>query len=102
MTRRLILNGANSNGYIYVSTLDEKVRNGMLTYWLMFFIPAWASISAPSKLRPVGKRLEFFWFVAGLLLTVLVGLLRDVGDDWFNCEAIYLDTIGAPLSELQR
>ena len=72
----------------------------MLTYWLMFFIPAWASVSAPSKPRPAGKRLEFSWFVTGLLLTVLVGLRHEVGGDWFNYEAIYLNMVGAPLSEV--
>ena len=72
----------------------------MLTYWLMFFIPAWASVSAASKSRPVGKRLEFSWFVAGLFLTLLVGLRHEVGGDWFNYEAIYSNMVGAPLSEL--
>ena len=74
----------------------------MLTYWLMFFVPAWASISARSKPRPAGKHLEFFWFVAGLFLTVLVSLRHEVGGNWFNYEAIYLDLVGASLSELQR
>ena len=72
----------------------------MLTYWLMFFIPAWASISAPSKPRPAGKHLELSWLVAGLFLTVLVGLRHEVGGDWFNYEAIYLNMVDAPLSEL--
>ena len=72
----------------------------MLTYCLMFFIPAWASVSAPSKPRPAGKRLEFSWFVAALFLTLLVGLRHEVGGDWFSYEAIYLNMVGAPLSEL--
>ena len=72
----------------------------MLTYWLMFFLPAWASIAAPGKPRPPGKRLELSWFLAGLFLTVLVGLRHEVGGDWFNYEAIYLSIVGAPLSEL--
>ena len=100
MVRQLFLNGAIYDRYFDVSTLDEKVGDGMLTYWLMFFIPAWASVSAPSKSRAAGKRLEFSWFVAGLFLTVLVGLRHKVGGDWSNYEAIYLDIAGAPLSEL--
>ena len=72
----------------------------MLTYWLMFFIPAWASISAPSQSLPAEKHLEFSWFVAGLFLTVLVGLRHEVGGDWFTYEAIYLNAVGAPFSEL--
>ena len=72
----------------------------MLTYWLMFFIPAWASVSAPGKPHAAGKRLEFSWFLAGLFLTMLVGLRHEVGGDWSNYEAIYLGMVGAPLSEL--
>ena len=72
----------------------------MLTYWLMFLIPAWASVSAPNKLRPARESLEFSWFVAGLFLTVLVGLRHQVGGDWFNYQAMYLKMVGAPLSEL--
>ena len=74
----------------------------MLTYWLMSFIPAWASISAPSKPRPAEKHFEFSWFVAGLFLTVLVGLQHEVGGGWFNYEATYLDIKGVLLAELQR
>ena len=31
---------------------------------------------------------------------MLVGLRHEVGGDWFNYENIYLDMVGAPLSEL--
>ena len=72
----------------------------MLTYWLMFLIPAWASVAAASKPRPAGKSLELSWFSAGVFLIVLVGLRHEVGGDWFNYENIYLNMIGAPLSEL--
>ena len=72
----------------------------MLTYWLMFLVPAWASVAAPSKPRPAGKSLEFSWFIAGVFLIVLIGLRHEVGGDWINYENNYLDMIGAPLSEL--
>ena len=72
----------------------------MLTYWLMFFILAWASVSTPSRSRPAGKCLEFSWFVAGLLLTLLVGLRHEVGGDLFSYEAIYLNKVGAPFPKL--
>ena len=72
----------------------------MLTYWLMFLIPAWASIAARSKPRISGKDLELSWFMAGVLMTLLVGLRHEVGGDWFNYEEIYRNMAGAPLSEL--
>ena len=72
----------------------------MLTYWLMFLVPAWASIAAPGKPRPAGKSLELSWFITGVLLTLLVGLRHQVGGDWFNYEKNYWNMVGAPLSEL--
>ena len=75
----------------------------MLTYWLLFLLPAWASVSANSKPRLAGgadKAVEPAWLVAGLVLTLLIGFRYQVGGDWFNYEAHYLDTLGAPLSEV--
>lgn len=75
----------------------------MLTYWLLFLVPAWASVAASSKPRLTGnaaKAVEPAWLVAGLLLTLLIGSRFRVGGDWFNYEAHYLDMLGAPLSEV--
>ena len=72
----------------------------MLTYWLMFLVPAWASIAAGGKPRPVGKSLEFSWLMAGVLLALLIGLRYQVGGDWVTYESHYLDMVGAPLSEV--
>ena len=69
-------------------------------YWVMFLVPAWASIAAPGKPRPVGKRLEASWLRVGVLLALLIGLRHQVGGDWFNYESHYLDMVGAPLSEV--
>lgn len=72
----------------------------MLTYWFMFLIPAWACIAARGKPRPVGKSLEMSWLMAGVLLALLIGLRHQVGGDWGNYEANYLNMLGAPLSEV--
>ena len=69
-------------------------------FWVMFLVPAWASVAAPGKPRPVGKHLEMSWLLVGLLLTLLIGLRHEVGGDWLNYEAQYFRTVGAPLSEI--
>ena len=69
-------------------------------YWVMFLVPAWASIAAPGKPRPVGKPLEASWLMVGVLLALLIGLRHQVGGDWSNYESHYLDMVGAPLSEV--
>jgi hypothetical protein len=71
----------------------------VLTYWLLFALPAWAAIAATTRPRPAGKTLEVSWLVAGLLLVLLIGLRYEVGGDWFTYEAHYLNMVGAPLSE---
>lgn len=72
----------------------------MLTYWLMFLAPVWASVAAPGKPRPAGKRLELSWLLMGILLALLIGLRHEVGGDWANYERNYLGMMGAPLSEM--
>ena len=68
-------------------------------YWVMFLVPAWASIAAPGKPRPGGKHLEMSWLIVGVLLALLVGLRHQVGGDWFNYESNYLDMVGMSISE---
>lgn len=72
----------------------------MLTYWLLFLIPAWASVMASTRPRPAGPRLEVSWLAAGAVLALLIGLRHEVGGDWGNYERHYLDMVGAPLSEV--
>lgn len=70
----------------------------MLTYWLMFLLPAWACITVAGKPKPSGKNLETSWLIVGVLLTLLIGLRHQVGGDWGTYERHYLDMVGAPLS----
>ena len=72
----------------------------MLTYWLLFLVPAWASVAASSKPKLGEKALEPAWLLAGLLLTLLIGFRFEVGGDWVNYEAHYLYLLNAPLSEV--
>ena len=68
-------------------------------YWVMFLVPAWASIAAPSKPRPAAKNLELSWFMVVILLALLIGLRHEVGGDWRNYESNYLAMVGMPISE---
>jgi hypothetical protein len=52
----------------------------MLTYWMMFLVPAWAAIAQP-RIR-AAPRLGFAWIVAWFALTVLIGYRFQVGADW--------------------
>ena len=71
----------------------------MLTYWLMFALPALAAVAAPTRPKPAGHRLELSWLMVGLLLVLLIGLRHQVGGDWFNYEGHYRNMMGAPLQE---
>ena len=72
----------------------------MLTYWLMFLVPAWASIAAPGRPRPHANGVKLSWLTAGFLLALLIGLRHEVGGDWFNYDGYYLDMVGAPFAEV--
>lgn len=72
----------------------------MLTYWLMFLVPAWASIAASGKPRPTNRHLEFSWLIAGVLLALVIGLRYQVGGDWGTYESHYRGLLGASLVEV--
>lgn len=71
----------------------------MLTYWLMFLVPACASVMAATQPRPAGRQLELSWLLVGALLALLIGLRYQVGGDWFSYENHYFNMVGAPLLE---
>lgn len=58
----------------------------MLVYWLLFLVPAMASVS-PYRLDKASRRIV--WVLAGISLIVLVGLRDGVGQDWNNYRRIY-------------
>lgn len=56
----------------------------MLPYWILFLLPAWLAIT---RLRPVqgrATRWSGYWWVAFVLLVVMIGLRHQVGGDWFT------------------
>jgi EpsG family len=75
----------------------------MLTYWLLFLVPAWASIAAPSKPKLAGNTASGWdpaWLLAGVALALLIGFRYKVGGDWATYERHYVDMIGASLPEV--
>jgi hypothetical protein len=53
----------------------------MLVYWLMFLLPAWASLF---RMRSTRAAALSGWTAAWLTLTLLIGYRHKVGADWFN------------------
>lgn len=72
----------------------------MLTYWLLFLLPAIASVMAPTRPRPAAQQLDVVWLVVGTLLALLVGLRHEVGGDWGAYERHYLYMLNEPLAEV--
>jgi hypothetical protein len=58
----------------------------MLTYWVIFIIPAWAALTQRKVLARVYEknkvRGHFIWSVWWLILTLIIGLRHEVGGDW--------------------
>jgi hypothetical protein len=51
----------------------------MWPYWMMFLVPAWATLQ-PGRLKPGQARV--MWFVVGIMFAVMMGLRHEVGGDW--------------------
>jgi hypothetical protein len=58
----------------------------MLPYWILFLLPA---VMAFTRSRPVGSRgtrWSGYWWVAFVLLVLVIGLRHEIGADWGNYE----------------
>jgi hypothetical protein len=53
----------------------------MLAYWLLFIIP-FCGVIFPYRVKAQQSRL--FWIIAGLIMSVIMGLRDQVGGDWYN------------------
>jgi hypothetical protein len=70
----------------------------MLTYWMMYLMPAWAAVAQP-RIR-AAPRLGPEWVLAWLALTLLIGYRFQVGADWGSyANAVYWAS-GRSLGEL--
>ena len=77
----------------------------MLTYWLMFLLPAMVALMTETQRTralaggesetPVGA-----WIAVGIVLTLLIGFRYEVGGDWFSYVFILDDVAGAMLDEV--
>ncbi|OGB02920.1 MAG: hypothetical protein A3G29_03385 [Burkholderiales bacterium RIFCSPLOWO2_12_FULL_64_99] len=70
----------------------------MLTYWLLFLVPAWMALSESSRTQSVRSRYwGAQWVLAWVLLTCIVGWRHDVGGDWLNYLGHYEEALDTPL-----
>jgi len=56
----------------------------VLPYWILFLLPAWMAVT---RLRPVqtrSTRWPGYWWVAFVLLVLMIGLRHKVGGDWIH------------------
>ena len=58
----------------------------MFAYWALFGIFGVAAATTNERERRLGV---VGWLIGGLLLTLMIGLRRNVGADWHAYEAIY-------------
>ena len=77
----------------------------MLIYWILFLIPACASlIESKRNVNPISGSYEvsfnlgiFFWM---LFLTFIIGSRHGIGGDWLNYVIIYYGVIGTEFADL--
>ena len=69
----------------------------MWPYWLMFLVPAWATLT-PGRLRPAQARIV--WFVVGVLFALMMGLRHEVGGDWQQYIPLLRDTASRDFLEV--
>jgi len=77
----------------------------MLTYWLMFLLPALAALMMETQRTSVASdiasaKLDGAWIAVGVILTLLIGFRYEVGGDWFNYFRNLDDVAGAMLDEV--
>lgn len=63
----------------------------MLTYWLMFLIPAFIALYQKPMPLPIPKKWPILWWIAFIVIALLVGLRYEVGADWNNYLQNYLN-----------
>ena len=71
----------------------------MTVYWLMFLVPVMALL-APGRLPR--RQAWVAWWAVGLLFALLMGLRHEVGGDWFNYLAHFLDSAQLGFADAQR
>ena len=77
----------------------------MLTYWVMFLLPALVALMMETQRTgtlPVGEAETpvGVWVAVGIVLTLLIGFRYEVGGDWFNYFRNLEEVAGAMLDEV--
>jgi hypothetical protein len=60
----------------------------MWPYWLMFLIPAWATL-LPARLKP--GQSSGMWVFVGVIFSVMIGVRYQVGGDWGQYGRLFAD-----------
>lgn len=69
----------------------------MWPYWLMFLVPAWATLM-PGRLKP--RQAWVPWAFVFVLFALMMGLRHEVGGDWLNYLPHFRDTASRTFSEV--
>lgn len=72
----------------------------MWPYWLMFLLPALASLSCSSKARLPTRRFSMLWLWVALIFTLLIGWRHQVGGDWLDYEYHFATAVSLPWDAL--
>jgi hypothetical protein len=71
----------------------------MWPYWLMFLVPAWATLS-PGRLKPSHARA--MWIVVGIVFAIMMGFRHEVGGDWGSYARFFQRAAASPLADVIR
>ena len=69
----------------------------MWPYWLMFLVPAWATLM-PGRLKP--RQAWVPWAFVFVLFALMMGLRHEVGGDWLNYLPHFRETASRSFSEV--
>jgi hypothetical protein len=69
----------------------------MIVYWFFFALPV-VGILLPYSASPALSRT--IWLLAGLTLTIVIGLRDEVGPDWGNYMMTYEQAVSLPFAEV--
>jgi EpsG family len=78
----------------------------MWPYWLLFFLPAWLTVTRLRSGQGQAIRWSSYWQLAFVVLVLMIGLRHEVGGDWGNDWSVYGVSTGSatdvPLLEAIR
>lgn len=71
----------------------------MWPYWLMFLLPAWATLQ-PGRLK--ASQANVMWVIVAVLFALMMGLRHEVGGDWGSYLPLFRNTAMQPFMEIME